>query len=47
MKKAVDSGNTKGFLIDGYPRDVQQGEMFEAEVVSGQSFKDARIILSF
>uniref|UniRef100_A0A1I8ATI1 AK 1 n=1 Tax=Steinernema glaseri TaxID=37863 RepID=A0A1I8ATI1_9BILA len=31
MSKAIELG-TKGFLIDGYPRDVQQGEQFEAEI---------------
>lgn len=25
-------GNTKGFLIDGYPREVKQGEEFARRV---------------
>ncbi|VDM79945.1 unnamed protein product, partial [Strongylus vulgaris] len=29
--KAVNAG-TKGFLIDGYPREVKQGEQFEKEI---------------
>ncbi|KAI6191949.1 Adenylate kinase isoenzyme 1 [Aphelenchoides bicaudatus] len=31
MLKAVAKGS-KGFLIDGYPREVSQGEQFEAEI---------------
>lgn len=31
MLEAVKKG-TKGFLIDGYPREVKQGEQFESEV---------------
>jgi adenylate kinase len=31
MLEAVKKG-TKGFLIDGYPREVAQGEMFEREI---------------
>uniref|UniRef100_A0A183U8L9 Adenylate kinase n=1 Tax=Toxocara canis TaxID=6265 RepID=A0A183U8L9_TOXCA len=30
MLEAVKKG-TKGFLIDGYPREVKQGEQFESE----------------
>merc|ERR1712108_77355 len=26
-------GGSKGFLIDGYPREVQQGKEFEAEIL--------------
>jgi adenylate kinase family enzyme len=32
VKALAAEGKTKGFLIDGYPRDVLQGEKFEAEV---------------
>lgn len=32
MVKKVAAGGTKGFLIDGYPREVSQANMFEAEV---------------
>lgn len=32
MIKEVKKGS-KGFLIDGYPREVKQGEQFESEVV--------------
>ncbi|KAL1419487.1 hypothetical protein MTO96_025396 [Rhipicephalus appendiculatus] len=34
LKEAMEKnlGTAKGFLIDGYPRDVEQGERFEAEV---------------
>uniref|UniRef100_A0A915KHL0 Adenylate kinase n=1 Tax=Romanomermis culicivorax TaxID=13658 RepID=A0A915KHL0_ROMCU len=28
----VKSKDAKGFLIDGYPRDVVQGQKFEAEI---------------
>ena len=28
----VKNNDAKGFLIDGYPRDVSQGEKFEKEV---------------
>jgi adenylate kinase len=31
MLKAIEKGS-KGFLIDGYPREVKQGDQFEAEV---------------
>jgi len=31
MVKAVQKGS-KGFLIDGYPREVKQGEQFESEI---------------
>lgn len=31
MLQAVAKGS-KGFLIDGYPREVKQGEQFEHEV---------------
>jgi len=31
MLKAVEGG-AKGFLIDGYPRDVDQGKRFEEKV---------------
>ena len=31
MVEAVQKGS-KGFLIDGYPREVQQGEQFEREI---------------
>lgn len=31
MLKEVAKGS-KGFLIDGYPREVKQGEQFESEV---------------
>lgn len=31
MLKAVEKGS-KGFLIDGYPREVKQGDQFENEV---------------
>uniref|UniRef100_A0A914WBQ4 Nucleoside-diphosphate kinase n=1 Tax=Plectus sambesii TaxID=2011161 RepID=A0A914WBQ4_9BILA len=31
MLQAVQKGS-KGFLIDGYPREVKQGEQFESEV---------------
>jgi len=41
MEKAVESGDTNGFLIDGYPRDVQQGEMFESEI------RECSIVLFF
>ena len=29
---AKDAGSTKGFLIDGYPRELEQAVRFEAEV---------------
>jgi len=32
MNNSINAGQTKGFLIDGYPRDVKQGEIFEAEI---------------
>ena len=32
MVKAMKSG-TKGFLIDGYPREVEQGIAFENQVL--------------
>ena len=28
----IARSDSKGFLIDGYPRDVQQGEQFEESV---------------
>lgn len=31
MLNAVEGG-AKGFLIDGYPRDVEQGKRFEEKV---------------
>uniref|UniRef100_A0A0N4Z7L5 Adenylate kinase isoenzyme 1 n=1 Tax=Parastrongyloides trichosuri TaxID=131310 RepID=A0A0N4Z7L5_PARTI len=31
MVKAIQKGS-KGFLIDGYPREVKQGEQFESEI---------------
>ena len=31
MEKAVKEGST-GFLIDGYPREVEQGVAFESQV---------------
>lgn len=33
MLAAVKKG-TKGFLIDGYPREIKQGDQFESEVQS-------------
>ncbi|OUC48526.1 adenylate kinase isoenzyme 5 family protein [Trichinella nativa] len=32
MLEAIKKGS-RGFLIDGYPRDVRQGEIFEAEIM--------------
>lgn len=32
MEKAVASGKTSGFLIDGYPRDIEQGKEFEQKI---------------
>lgn len=34
LKEAIlaNMENSKGFLIDGYPQDIQQGEQFENEV---------------
>ncbi|CAI4228794.1 unnamed protein product [Auanema sp. JU1783] len=40
MLKAVEKGS-KGFLIDGYPREVSQGEQFESEI------QDAKLVLFF
>ena len=34
MVNAVNSGNCKGFLIDGYPREIDQGIKFEERVRS-------------
>ncbi|VDL69276.1 unnamed protein product [Nippostrongylus brasiliensis] len=36
MLKAVAKGS-KGFLIDGYPREVKQGEQFESEIQEAKS----------
>ncbi|PIO75205.1 adenylate kinase isoenzyme 5 domain protein [Teladorsagia circumcincta] len=36
MLKAVAKGS-KGFLIDGYPREVKQGEQFECEIQEAKS----------
>jgi len=32
MNKAVSSGSCNGFLIDGYPREIDQGIKFEAKI---------------
>uniref|UniRef100_A0A0M3ID21 Adenylate kinase isoenzyme 1 n=1 Tax=Ascaris lumbricoides TaxID=6252 RepID=A0A0M3ID21_ASCLU len=40
MLEAVKKG-TKGFLIDGYPREVKQGEQFESEI------QEAKLVLFF
>ncbi len=32
MNEAVTSGGCKGFLIDGYPREIEQGLKFEEKV---------------
>jgi len=36
LKQAIqkNSATSKGFLIDGYPRELDQGKRFEAEVAS-------------
>ena len=31
-KEMVKRPNTKGFLIDGFPRELEQGQEFEKEV---------------
>jgi len=36
MLKCLNEGS-KGFLIDGYPREVKQGEQFEREIQSAKS----------
>ncbi|KAK6040081.1 adenylate kinase isoenzyme 5 domain protein [Cooperia oncophora] len=36
MLKEVAKGS-KGFLIDGYPREVKQGEQFEREIQEAKS----------
>ncbi|KAK6023777.1 adenylate kinase, partial [Ostertagia ostertagi] len=49
MLKEVAKGS-KGFLIDGYPRDVKQGEQFEREIQDAKSviyFDVAEDILSY
>ncbi|VDP50509.1 unnamed protein product, partial [Soboliphyme baturini] len=33
MLEKVKDKKSKGFLIDGYPREVKQGEMFESEIM--------------
>jgi len=40
MVKAVSKGS-KGFLIDGYPREVKQGEQFESEIM------ECRLVIYF
>ena len=33
LKKAIDSNpDAKGFLVDGFPRKIDQAELFEQEV---------------
>lgn len=39
MEKAVASGKTSGFLIDGYPRDIEQGKEFEQKVANPLLFE--------
>ncbi|KAF1747298.1 hypothetical protein GCK72_023760 [Caenorhabditis remanei] len=40
MLKAIEKGS-KGFLIDGYPREVAQGQQFESEI------QEAKLVLFF
>jgi len=35
MVKAIEKGS-KGFLIDGYPREVKQGDQFESEIAASK-----------
>ena len=32
LKKAMDSGTSAGYLIDGFPRSIEQAEMFEQHI---------------
>jgi len=33
LKQAIqNTADSRGFLIDGYPREIDQGKMFEAQV---------------
>ena len=43
-KEMVKRPNTKGFLIDGFPRELEQGQEFEKEVrVFAKSFYSAEM----
>ncbi|VDM62963.1 unnamed protein product [Angiostrongylus costaricensis] len=46
MLKEVAKGS-KGFLIDGYPREVKQGEQFEREACHFKAIGEAKLVIFF